>query len=70
LEKRTRQVTGVGTDRHKQAVKNIASHVRVFPPSESQIVCMSVLFTEAMLTDGQVTMEHLYEKFHLGALRS
>jgi hypothetical protein len=70
MEKRTKQVTGVGTERHKQAVKNIAAKVRVFPPSESVIVCMSVLFTEAMLVQGQVTIEHLYENFHLGSMRA
>jgi hypothetical protein len=66
MEKRTKQIAGVGTERHKQAVKNIASHVSVFPPSESQIVCMSVLFTEHSLKQGQVTMEDLYQKFHFG----
>jgi hypothetical protein len=67
MEKRTKQLAGVGTERHKKAVRNIASHVRAFPPSESQIVCMAVLFMEHSLNEGQVTMEHLYQKYHLGA---
>lgn len=68
MEKRTKQIAGVGTERHKQAVKNIAANCRAFPPSESQIVCFSLLYTEASLIQGQVTIEHLYEKYHLGVL--
>jgi hypothetical protein len=64
--KRTKQIAGVGTERHKEAVKFIASQDRAFPPSESQIVCLALLYTEASLKQGQVTIEHLYEKYHLG----
>jgi hypothetical protein len=64
LEKRTKTLAGVGTDRHKQAVRNIASHVRIFPPSESRIVCMAVLYMEDSLTSGAVTIEDLFSKFH------
>jgi hypothetical protein len=64
MNKRTKNIAGVGTDRHKQAVKNIAAFDKAFPPSESQIVCASVLFTEAKLQDGSVTIEDLFNLFH------
>jgi hypothetical protein len=66
MEKRSRPIAGVGTERHKKAIKSIAAFDKAFPPSESQIVCVSVLFTEASLRDGTVTIEDLFLKFHQG----
>jgi hypothetical protein len=64
MEKRNKNLAGVGTERHKQAVKTIASFDRAWPPSESQIICCAVLFMEDSLRQGQVTIEHLFDKYH------
>jgi hypothetical protein len=64
MEKRNKPIAGVGTERHKEAIKTIASFDKAFPPSESQIVCAAVLFTEASLRNGSLTMETLFSKYH------
>jgi hypothetical protein len=62
--KRTKAIAGVGIDRHKEAIRTIASYDKAFPPSEPQIVCFAVMFTEESLRQGAVTIEDLFNKYH------
>lgn len=68
MEKRTKNIAGVGTEKHKDAVKVIASFDKTFPPSESQVVCAAVMYTADSLRKGDLTIEVLFQKYHLEVL--
>jgi hypothetical protein len=65
MEKRTKTIAGVGTEQHKLALRRMASKVRMFPPSESSLVCMAVLFMDDSIEQGRVTFEDLHDKYYL-----
>jgi hypothetical protein len=64
MQKRSKPIAGVGTEQHKEALRRMASRVRMFPPSESSLVCMAVLYMDDSLEQGKVTFEDLHDKYH------